>query len=288
MTRSNLLQPRKPRRSRGKLSGLALIFTLGIVAYSQPSSAAEPIRIGVAAPFTGSQAKIGTDMLQGAELAVAEWNARGGIGGRSIEIVEGDDEASPKQAPIIARELIGKKVAGVVGHFNSGCVIPASEIYDEAGVVMITPAVAYGVIKLLQYSDGGRYFIDKTKLAKIEMYAGGKPTEKVVLEREGDGTKWKISSQYGAPVAQEKIDTTRSLATPSCSPFSQPGARISTVVFSPLVKTRGSDCRFTIPKSFFASSWRCMPYSFSHGLMLRLKNCHQLWTFTPFGVLPYL
>ncbi len=103
-------------------------------------SARAEIRIGVAAPFTGTQAKIGTDMLQGAEMAVAEWNARGGIRGETIVLIQGDDEASPKQAPVVARDLIGKKIVGVIGHFNSGCTIPASEIYDEAQVVMITPA----------------------------------------------------------------------------------------------------------------------------------------------------
>ena len=221
MTRSNLLQPRKPRRSRGKLSGLALIFTLGIVAYSQPSSAAETIRIGVAAPFTGSLAKIGTDMLQGAELAVAEWNARGGIGGRSIEIVEGDDEASPKQAPIIARELIGKKVAGVVGHFNSGCTIPASEIYDEAGVVMITPAATNpkvtdrgykGVFRVCSRDDqqggvAGRFAVDVLKVKRVAIlhdkttYGQGLADEfKKAIEARG------IKPVYYAGVPQQELD----------------------------------------------------------------------------------
>ncbi len=113
----------------------ALILVLACAATTHAE-----IRLGVAAPFTGTQAKIGTDMLQGAEMAVAEWNARGGIRGEKIVIVKGDDEASPKQAPVVARDLIGKKVVGVVGHFNSGCTIPASEIYDESQVVMITPA----------------------------------------------------------------------------------------------------------------------------------------------------
>jgi branched-chain amino acid transport system substrate-binding protein len=200
---------------------LALVFTFGIVAYSQPLSAAEPIRVGVAAPFTGSQAKIGTDMLQGAELAVAEWNARGGIRGRSIEIVKGDDEASPKQAPIIARELIGRKVAGVVGHFNSGCTIPASEIYDEAGVVMITPAATNpkvtdrgykGVFRVCGRDDqqggiAGRFAADVLKVKRVAIlhdkttYGQGLADEfKKAIETRG------IRPVYYAGVPQQELD----------------------------------------------------------------------------------
>lgn len=115
------------------LCWMFLLLVLAIQAHAE-------IRIGVAAPLTGTQAKIGTDMLQGVEMAVAEWNARGGIRDQRVVIIRGDDEASPKQAPVVARDLIAKKVVGVIGHFNSGCTIPASEIYDEAKIVIITPA----------------------------------------------------------------------------------------------------------------------------------------------------
>lgn len=98
------------------------------------------LRIAACAPLTGPQAKIGSDMVQGVALAIEQWNARGGVLGKKIVLVRGDDEASPKQAPAVARDVVGKKVVGVIGHFNSGCTIPASEIYDEARVVMITPA----------------------------------------------------------------------------------------------------------------------------------------------------
>ena len=101
---------------------------------------AKSITIGVAAPLTGAQAKIGSDMAQGVELAVAQWNARGGIRGQSIVLLRGDDEASPKQGPVVARDLVAKGAVGVIGHFNSGCTIPASENYEEGRVIMITPA----------------------------------------------------------------------------------------------------------------------------------------------------
>jgi len=100
----------------------------------------ERIRIGVAGPFTGAQAKIGADMALGAELAIEEWNMRGGVLGGNIEAIRGDDEAQPKQATAVAQGLVADRVAAVVGHFNSGCSIPASEVYNDKGIVMITPA----------------------------------------------------------------------------------------------------------------------------------------------------
>jgi branched-chain amino acid transport system substrate-binding protein len=100
----------------------------------------DAVRVGVAGPITGEQAKNGQDLVNGTTLAVEEWNARGGVLGRRIEVVSRDDEARAEKAPSVANELIDAKVVGVVGHFNSGSTIPASEAYHKAGVVTITPA----------------------------------------------------------------------------------------------------------------------------------------------------
>jgi branched-chain amino acid transport system substrate-binding protein len=99
-----------------------------------------PIKIGVAGPKTGKEAKNGQDLIEGTTLAVEEWNAKGGVLGRKIEVVVRDDEAAEKNATTVATELIDAGVAGVVGHFNSGCTLPASKLYKDAGVPMITPA----------------------------------------------------------------------------------------------------------------------------------------------------
>ena len=98
------------------------------------------VKIGVAGPKTGGQAKNGEDLINGTTLAVEEWNAKGGVLGKRIEVVFRDDEAEPKNAPAVAQELVNAGVTGVVGHFNSGCTIPASEIYQRAGIASITPA----------------------------------------------------------------------------------------------------------------------------------------------------
>jgi branched-chain amino acid transport system substrate-binding protein len=99
-----------------------------------------PVKIGFAAPFTGPYAKQGNDMWNGASLAVEEWNARGGVLGRRIELVRRDDEGKPKQAISVARELLNERVVAVIGHYNSGCTIPSSEIFAEHKIPIITPA----------------------------------------------------------------------------------------------------------------------------------------------------
>ena len=117
-----------------------LIF--GIMVLSDCGSGAKPetIKIGVAGPLTGSQSKMGTDVLNGAKLAVEQWNAKGGVLGKTIEIIDRDDEAKEPMAKTVAYELIDAKVVGIIGHFNSGCTIPASEDYYRNDIPIITPS----------------------------------------------------------------------------------------------------------------------------------------------------
>ena len=97
------------------------------------------IKIGVAGPMTSDQAKMGMDFKNGVTLAVEEWNNRGGVLGKKIEIVITDDQHDPKQAVSIANKMVNDGVAGVIGHFNSSCSLPASDVYNRAGIPVITP-----------------------------------------------------------------------------------------------------------------------------------------------------
>jgi branched-chain amino acid transport system substrate-binding protein len=101
---------------------------------------ANVIRIGAGGPLTGDAAMFGVDLMNGMKLAVEEWNAKGGVLGKKIVIVEGDDQRDPKQAVAAANKLVNDGVVGVVGHFNSNCSIPASEVYHKAGI----PQISYG------------------------------------------------------------------------------------------------------------------------------------------------
>lgn len=98
------------------------------------------VRIGAAGPMTGDQSKMGIDLRNGVELAVAEWNEKGGVNGKQIQLVAGDDQADPKQAVSIANKFINQNVHAVVGHWNSNCSINASTYYNTAKIVAISPA----------------------------------------------------------------------------------------------------------------------------------------------------
>lgn len=100
----------------------------------------EQIRIGVAAPLTGEQAKAGQDVLHGVQLAVSEWNAKGGVLGKRIVIIAGDDRADEKEAYIVAEKLANQGVCGIIGHYNSHCSIAGSRIYNQRMLPQISPA----------------------------------------------------------------------------------------------------------------------------------------------------
>ena len=104
------------------------------------SSAWAEIQIATAGPMTGQYASFGAQMKAGAEQAVEDINAAGGINGEKLELSIGDDACDPKQAVAVANQMAGKGVVFMAGHFCSGSSIPASAVYSEEGVVQISPA----------------------------------------------------------------------------------------------------------------------------------------------------
>ena len=99
------------------------------------------VKIGHAGPLTGGIAHLGKDDENGVHLAVDEATAKKmKIGGKTIkfEMMSEDDQADPKMGPTIAQKFVDAKVAGVVGHLNSGVTIPASAVYNQAGTPMIS------------------------------------------------------------------------------------------------------------------------------------------------------
>jgi branched-chain amino acid transport system substrate-binding protein len=121
----------------------ALVLTLAGCGKDAPAPGAAVVKIGQVSPLTGPQAHLGKDNDNGARLAVEELNAKGvTIGGAKVkfELVSEDDQADPKTGTIVAQKLVDAKVAGVVGHLNSGTSIPASKIYNDAGIPQISPS----------------------------------------------------------------------------------------------------------------------------------------------------
>lgn len=98
------------------------------------------IIIGVAAPITGPYASFGEQLQRGAQMAVKDINAAGGVLGNTIKLEIGDDACDPRQAVAVANQFVNKGVIFVDGHFCSGSSIPASEVYAEEGIIQISPA----------------------------------------------------------------------------------------------------------------------------------------------------
>ncbi len=118
------------------LAGLAL----GTGLLFAGSAMAQDISVAVAGPMTGGEATFGRQMKNGADLAVADLNAAGGVLGKKLNLQVGDDACDPKQARSVAEKLAGDKVVFVAGHYCSSSSIPASEAYAEGNVLQITPA----------------------------------------------------------------------------------------------------------------------------------------------------
>jgi branched-chain amino acid transport system substrate-binding protein len=118
------------------------VLVLAACGKQEAASGGGVVRIGMASPLTGPQSHIGQDIKNGALLGVEDLNAAGfEIGGKKVkfELIAEDDEANPSKATTVAQKLVDSKVAGVVGHFNSGASIPASKVYADAGIPQISP-----------------------------------------------------------------------------------------------------------------------------------------------------
>jgi branched-chain amino acid transport system substrate-binding protein len=109
-----------------------------LMAFSAPAYA--DIIIATAGPMTGQYASFGEQMRNGAEMAVADINAAGGVNGEMLVLRIGDDACDPRQAVNVANQFAGDGVVFVAGHFCSGSSIPASAVYAEEEIVMISPA----------------------------------------------------------------------------------------------------------------------------------------------------
>ena len=116
-------------------TGIAVSFGMAL-----SGAAYADITIATVGPMTGQYASFGAQMKAGAEQAVEDINAAGGVLGQQLVLEVGDDACDPKQAVAVANQMAGKGVALVAGHFCSGSSIPASAVYNDASMVQISPA----------------------------------------------------------------------------------------------------------------------------------------------------
>ena len=126
---------------------LAVIFIL-----IEICQAAEPIKLGVVGVHSGQLAPYGISGLRGVELAVKRINAQGGLIGRPLEYIVENDFCQPKEAVNIANRLVVRGVHAVIGHICSGATLAALEIYNEAGIVVVSPSATHPAL-----TRSGRY-----------------------------------------------------------------------------------------------------------------------------------
>lgn len=125
------------------------------------------VKIGHVAPTTGSIAHLGKDNENGFKMAIDDLNAKGvTIGGKKVKFegVMEDDAADPKQGTAAAQKLVDAKVAGVIGHLNSGTSIPASKIYSDAGIPQISPSATNPKFTRQSFKTTFRVVADDTAL----------------------------------------------------------------------------------------------------------------------------
>ncbi|MGH8669205.1 MAG: branched-chain amino acid ABC transporter substrate-binding protein [Burkholderiales bacterium] len=165
---------------------------------SAPSG--QEVRIGHVAPLTGGIAHLGKDNENGARLAVDEANeAKVQIGGQAVKftLVAEDDQADPKVGTTVAQKLVDAKVAGVVGHLNSGTSIPASPIYNQAGIPVISGSATNP--KLTEQGFKNQFRIvgrDDQQGPAIASYLAGEKKPKVVAVIDD-------ATAYGEGIANE-------------------------------------------------------------------------------------
>lgn len=131
-----------------KLPLLALIFSLFLLLplSSLFSCSGEPILIGFSGPLTGVYSHLGVQGRNGVTLALEEINSQGGIANRDLRLLPRDDKDSPERARKVDRELIEKDVVAVIGHMTSSQSLAALPVFEEAGVVLLSPTASTPIL----------------------------------------------------------------------------------------------------------------------------------------------
>jgi branched-chain amino acid transport system substrate-binding protein len=130
------------------IKNIVIAMALGT---SLSAFAADSIKVGVSGPYTGGSSPMGASMRDGVRLATAEINAKGGVLGRQLELVERDDEAKPERGVQVTQELINKeKVVATVGYINTGVSLASQRFYQEAKIPVLNN-VATGSLVTKQF-----------------------------------------------------------------------------------------------------------------------------------------
>ncbi|OLN29183.1 branched-chain amino acid ABC transporter substrate-binding protein [Desulfosporosinus metallidurans] len=163
---------------------------------AQPAANAGDIKIGLPLPMTGSEATYGKDMENAIKMAVDEINAKGGINGKKITTIIGDDACDPQQATAAANKLVSAGVVAIVGGYCSGAVVPTLTIYNEKNIPFIVEAANSS--KIAAQNPGNTYEINGTAVHQtqkaVELFKKLGAT-KVALVEQGDAYSSDLAKQ---------------------------------------------------------------------------------------------
>jgi len=163
------------KRKLLSLSTLSACIASAVACQTVSAQELQVVKIGHVAPLSGAQAHYGRDNENGVRMAIDDLNAQNlVIGGKKIkfEIQAEDDAADPKQGTAAAQKLCDSKVAGVVGHLNSGTTIPASKIYNDCGIPHVTGAATNPALTKPGYKTTYRIIANDDTLGKqLALYA---------------------------------------------------------------------------------------------------------------------
>ena len=119
------------------VAAVSILIGAAVAALPSISTAADQVLIGFSAPLTGDNAGSGQESLNAARLAVEQINAAGGIMGRQVQLLDGDDRCDPKEAAIVAQKLVAQKISAAAAHYCSGAALAALPIFKEAGILYV-------------------------------------------------------------------------------------------------------------------------------------------------------
>lgn len=129
-------------KRKGLLAILLILSIVLLTACSGEKTSSTELFIAAANPMTGDSAQFGDMKVKAIQLALDEVNAEGGIDGKQVKLIVGDDTGNPKEAPNVAQKFAGNdKILAVIGHWNSSCTLAARGIYEAAGIPVITDSV---------------------------------------------------------------------------------------------------------------------------------------------------
>ena len=114
------------------------LFTM--IVFAAPSFAGDTVKVGVGGVISGDLSPYGISALRGVEIAKDDLNAKGGILGKQIELLIGDDVCKPEIGVNVATKLVSDGAQMIIGHVCSGCTLAANKIYKDAGLLIVSPA----------------------------------------------------------------------------------------------------------------------------------------------------